>query len=92
MKADRILNVVVEYAKLEKKQIDIKEKKYQLDGVTSLQCGNCKFWMTSGCEREKKFREFKSMNSSACEKFQISAGSALLRDKFLIELRRLQAS
>lgn len=67
------------------------EKVVQIKSVGEKRCGNCDHWMKSSCMPEKKYGQFKSMNSVSCIDFVLNAGSIVLKAKFTEELREIEA-
>lgn len=67
----------------------IQKKRQQIRECTSRTCGNCFHWMKSSCVPEKKHGQFKSINSVACELFELSGLSARIAEGFEDELAEL---
>ena len=84
---DRIFDAATLVCNQIHKEDYVREKRRQIISVTSKRCGNCDHWMKVTCEREKKNKEFKSMNTPACSKFLLSGMSMFLRDRFNRELQ-----
>ena|ERR1043166_667015 len=80
-KASEIVHVEDEY----------RRKAAQITDVNSRTCGNCTHWMKTTCIPEKKYGQFKSMNSTGCAAFQLSKSSYDLSTRFAQELEEINA-
>ena len=67
-----------------------KSKLTQLKSVKAKRCGNCAYWMTSECIPEKKYKQFKHMNSHGCKLFTPGYSANLLINKFTEELAEIE--
>ena len=68
----------------------ISKKKQQIRECASRSCGNCHYWMKSGCTPEKKHGQFKSIGSPGCSGFTLSQSSMRLSEEFARELAELE--
>lgn len=90
MDANHIFEAAMAVSHALQKQHLINEKKAQIRSVTEKRCGNCHHWMKTSCVREKKFKEFKSINSIACGDYEQSCESVALFNEFSAELIKIQ--
>jgi hypothetical protein len=80
---DIIINTLSD---ISKRQVELDEIKEKLSH-TGKKCGNCKYWMTSYCKPEKENKEFKSMNSFACNLFIEDLQSKKFREEWESKLK-----
>ena len=62
----------------------------QLKSVQAKRCGNCEHWMKSSCKPEKKYNQFKHVDSYGCKDFARTHISGFLIEKFKKELYEIE--